>query len=184
MNLQKQLCLPLAKTDVENLTVVITNNEPEEEPTTKPQETQPKTSKFRCTHCNRSFTSKRNVRQHSKICKKRVYQCEYCLKKFRSVSLKRSHIRIAHKVKPENVTFKCTMCDEEFRNKSARAYHTKIKHNPQETVYPCEICGKTFVIKNSLKLHMGVHNKDRTVVVCQLCGKGFHYSGNCFFFFN
>lgn len=51
--------------------------------------------------------------------------------------------------------------------------HIKDSHQAADTKYNCHICGKTFVHKNSFKIHMKLHETGPQRNECDICNKMF-----------
>lgn len=134
----------------------------------------------KCRYCHKRFPTSELVRKHLNICKsKEKHMCDYCSCQFPTLSTKKFHIKMKHsdKIGIKAPEFECDVCKEVFPSSNARNYHKITRHNTSGKTYTCEICGKSFVIKNSFNQHMEVHNKDVSKVICPICGKGFHYRG-------
>lgn len=134
----------------------------------------------KCRYCHKRYPTPELLKRHSEDCKaKEIHLCDYCPCQFPTLSSKKFHIKVKH---PDQIGLKapeypCDVCKEVFPSSNARAYHKVTRHNTAGKHYTCEICSKSFVIKNSYNQHMEIHNKDVSKVVCPICGKSFHYRG-------
>lgn len=107
-------------------------------------------SKFFCSECNTSYSSKINLAIHlsSKMHQpEKRYQCGHCQKRFSlQIYLKR------HKLCHVNTgsLFKCPDCWKKFFRLSDFLIHQK-RHKEKD--YKCSVCYRNFISKNMLELH-------------------------------
>ncbi|KAJ8954060.1 hypothetical protein NQ318_004365 [Aromia moschata] len=136
--------------------------------------------KHKCVSCHKRFSTKGDLNEHLKCCKKYVmFKCEVCDSKFSSLVRKQHHMRMKHTGKSSEI--KCEVCDQVFKNHNAKSYHKLTRHNTEGKKFKCDICDKAFYIKNSLNQHLECHTRDVSKVVCPICGKSFHYRGGLFY---
>lgn len=134
----------------------------------------------KCRYCHKRFPTAQLVKKHLALCKSvEKHVCDYCSCQFPTLSSKKFHVKIRHsgEIGVKAPEYQCDICNEVFPSSNARAYHKVTRHNTSGKNYTCEICGKSFIIKNSFNQHMEVHNKGVSKVVCPICGKSFHYRG-------
>ena len=143
---------------------------------------------YPCTHCDYSFTSKRDLMTHlvgheeispfeCKSCDKRFptekrlsihekrehgkqYVCNFCQKVFVSGSKLSKHILIHTGEKP----FNCNICQKAFSQKSHVTFHQNTVHSKdgsKDRRYGCPNCGKRFSTKGILTKHQMLHENDR-----------------------
>lgn len=137
----------------------------------------------KCRYCHKRFPTNELVKKHYINCKlKERHTCDYCPCQFPSLTAKTFHIKVKHseQIGIKSPEYACNICNEVFSSSNARGYHKITRHNTSGKFYTCEICGKSFVIKNSFNQHMEVHNKGASKVVCPICGKSFHYRGKLY----
>ncbi|KAJ8871857.1 hypothetical protein PR048_028197 [Dryococelus australis] len=107
--------------------------------------------KFECSHCARSFSSKRPLRFHMMTIhlKETPFQCLICDMKF-PVKYKLDSHMVCH----TEGKFKC-MCGQSFTTKPSMERHslTHINYRP----YTCDWCGLTFTQKSSVERHIVVN---------------------------
>lgn len=78
--------------------------------------------------------------------------------------------------------FHCKVCDEKYFNaynlkiheNSIRHQNNTLKIRPKKLSRNCDACGKSFLQKQSLELHMKTHMK-YNLYQCELCPRGFKY---------
>lgn len=88
-----------------------------------------------------------------------------------------NHMRSKHG--PDAKKFVCSQCARCFKNSRTLMSHEKT-HLPDELklTYPCHICQKKFVNKNSLKSHIISVHEMANLFTCESCGKGFSTKSN------
>ncbi|XP_063709726.1 zinc finger protein 879-like [Culicoides brevitarsis] len=129
---------------------------------------------FSCHLCQKRFTSKGNLSYHLTTHQPNLHsmQCKICEKWLKNKVCLRKHM-IQHSAE----RLKCHLCsDYETVNKQCLANHIRIKHNDEKN-FLCEICNKSFKLKNTLKNHLRQHTKE-TPYSCEFCKRKFTSSGN------
>ena len=118
-----------------------------------------------CIHCNRMFTSQRNLKQHLIIhTAEKKHMCEFCGKVFKLKDSLRIHY-FSHG-KGEKI-YKCTQCSKSFASKYRYNQHL-LRHG--NAMYLCDVCGKSMKYPGSLRCHKLLH-KQKTLYNCATCGK-------------
>uniref|UniRef100_T1GV26 Protein krueppel n=1 Tax=Megaselia scalaris TaxID=36166 RepID=T1GV26_MEGSC len=157
----------------------------EDKPRKKKAKKQPKKpTKFKCDVCPKSFyiefRYKAHMREHMGLV---PFECPHCDAGFSTFDSYKAHIKELH----ENVgvVYKCTepkhadkygnkkpfMCEEcgkTFVHKSALTLHM-YSHNEKEKPFPCEQCPKRFTSKSALNQHMLRHTGEKNFM-CPYCG--------------
>ena len=67
--------------------------------------------------------------------------------------------------------FNCILCDISFEFKSKLKHHERKEHNKNRSV--CMECGKDFICKESLKVHMNLHTDEKKYKCREDCDKAF-----------
>ena len=145
--------------------------------------------KHECKHCKTKFDSRLLLQEH----KCSVLECELCNLMFQRKKDRDKHWMENH----DDVTFNCTKCTKSFnsqcdldrhikthpnticeicsldcKSRTKLEGHKKSKHSQGPKVrFPCDVCGKTYKNKGSLKEHMvGAHGHPGNFS-CDVCGK-------------
>lgn len=127
--------------------------------------------KFKCTHCDRLFTTissqKAHINNvHLKI--RKVHTCE-CGKVFNFKSNLIHHRQKDHL----NTRFPCTSCDKVYLAKNNLIAHIERKHEPNRPKAPCDICGKMVAIGQCLLRHVKSH-RQKIPCTYEGCEKSYH----------
>lgn len=125
-----------------------------------------------CAVCGKCFKRKRDLDRHLVLHSGvKPHRCDTCGKGFYNRSTLIKHFRV-HTAKGN----KCATCGEIFGKRYELALHYVIKHTRART-HDCEICGKRFVHKSHLDMHIVRHTELRPYV-CNVCGKMFKANSN------
>ncbi|XP_055549093.1 zinc finger protein 431-like [Wyeomyia smithii] len=151
--------------------------------------------KFKCPHCDRSFTQSNNliyhVRKHtgekpfpcdkcekSFICKSHLlshqrshvndqpFVCEFCSKRFNQACNLTKHLRVHSGEKP----YKCKFCNKAFMNLSNMKTH-EMRHRGERN-FTCDVCSKSFYDSHHLERHIATHSTEKQFK-CALCPKAY-----------
>lgn len=120
--------------------------------------------KFKCPKCDEMLPTKHclkiHMKKHSKV---KSFQCDFCNKLFVSKITMEKH-RAGHEGRPLDCQVKCNQCDR-FMHASLLRTHIQRSHptnNDDEIKRPhkCSTCGKSFIVKINLNLHIRVCHPD------------------------
>ncbi len=126
-------------------------------------------TKFQCDECQYEANSNHAVVNHKRrMHKQHNLCCRICDKTFGVNSDLQRHIKSHTEVSI------CDICGKHYKTPSQLVLHRK-KHDPdyiQPDPIPCEICGKMFAGKVSLRCHVDIiHKGKRKWFLCNYCGK-------------
>eukprot|EP01083_Nonionella_stella_P066336 174598_1 len=131
---------------------------------------------YSCTECGKSFRDRGDVNRHMWIHKSRNlrnFPCDFCPKRFYCQSQLTAHRRVHTGEKP----FVCTHegCTRTFAHQGGLRDHLRRHNNIKR--FHCELCSKSFVQSQELKLHRRSHGilSENAPVKCDECGKQYSH---------
>ncbi|XP_069969274.1 uncharacterized protein [Bactrocera oleae] len=120
-----------------------------------------------CAICNKSFSTKWNLKIHSWVHANRTskpFKCEHCPKAFvREVDFK-NHMNAHKQIKP----YTCEYCGCKFIRKYNYMRHRREHHGNKK--FTCDLCKKSFHRHYYLIEHRRIHTGERPFQ-CTICGK-------------
>eukprot|EP01083_Nonionella_stella_P261004 889280_1 len=137
---------------------------------------------WNCEICHNSFKTKKLLAQHVESHK--TYVCDLCPKRCNTIADLNKHKRMIH-VDPESTGessyYQCDRCGRVCGSATGLKVHQRRIHGimpeSQKLRAICELCGKDYVSKGGLKVHMLAHS-DLRPFSCDICNKSFkvrHY---------
>ena len=140
-----------------------------------------------CKKCYNVFESKQSKEEHFKTCavsqkesfwnaETKKYRCPFCEKvlKTQHVVWFAGHMKECHTTggikKKFKPVFACEVCGKEFKLKSTLKMH-KVVHST-ERPFQCDICDKSYKVSVDLTYHMKKHD-DTFEYSCEICAKQF-----------
>ncbi|XP_058461199.1 GDNF-inducible zinc finger protein 1-like isoform X2 [Malaya genurostris] len=126
-----------------------------------------------CHVCAKQFTSKSNLTYHLTTHQPKIHQvqCEQCKKWLKNKLCLRKHM-----VQHSMVRHKCNLCDYSAANMQCLRNHMRVQHTDLKP-FACDVCGKTFKLKNTLLNHHVQHTGVKKFC-CEFCSRTFASSGN------
>lgn len=127
---------------------------------------------FKCTTCQKSYPTLKEVTEHKRRLKHaeyRLVKCEYC-RKLITCKMLSVHVKCHGEKK-----YECDICHQKFAIGNNLKRH-KMRHT-DERPYVCAKCGKRFIQRVSLLAHEKTHETDRSKTYnCQFCDRVFSRS--------
>ncbi|GLV35901.1 Chromatin-linked adaptor for MSL proteins [Carabus blaptoides fortunei] len=122
-----------------------------------------------CDTCGQGFKWLNDLSNHKRRIheKLRPYVCKICGKTCGTSATLKSHVRYHTGERP----YKCTVCKAAFTQNSSLKEHM-YKHTGGEEG-SCPICAKVFKTPLRLRTHIKRHNTQRKLYPCDLCGRMF-----------
>lgn len=125
------------------------------------------TTQYDCNICDKSFTTKWNMKQHKWVHASRSskpFKCTVCPKAFVREVEYTAHVNTHKSIKP----YTCNHCGRQFARKYNWLRHTREHERPKG--FRCEDCGKVFHRAYYVKEHRRSHTGERPFE-CIICGK-------------
>lgn len=129
---------------------------------------------FTCEICSKNFLCKSNLSYHLTTHKNFEFQveCTICKKWLKNKICLRKHMTVHSEIRHF-----CDICDYSAANKQCLMNHKRVQHSDTKS-FTCDVCLKSFKLKNTLTNHVNAHNGLRKYS-CEFCLKTFVSSGNC-----
>eukprot|EP00092_Neocalanus_flemingeri_P015451 GFUD01016727.1.p1 GENE.GFUD01016727.1~~GFUD01016727.1.p1 ORF type:complete len:391 (+),score=76.68 GFUD01016727.1:44-1216(+) len=116
-------------------------------------------SKFCCVHCPKKYKRMDKLLEHIQaIHEMKTFECILCPKKYNRNQLLIEHIQAVHEMK----SFKCPHCEKKFRYKKSISIHIQAIHNMRK--FLCHICDKKYRDKRNLRQHIEAAHGDKSAV--------------------
>lgn len=108
---------------------------------------------YQCTECNQTFSNHDFLKQHShSIHNRKFFKCSYC----NSLFITEGALRV-HNARKHDIV--CKRCLLKVESEELLVEHEKI-HENDPNPFSCKECGKGFLKKNRLVLHLRVSSRD------------------------
>ncbi|CAG9106463.1 unnamed protein product [Plutella xylostella] len=128
-----------------------------------------------CDVCDLGFINQLRLKNHVRIHETGSFKCSFCEKVFTTKLKLRCHEKFVHEKNTRRYNTKCPQCDETFANYYQRNRHMLTEHNKNAANYNCNICERVFLMKSKLTSHIKkVHLMERNHV-CNECGHTFFW---------
>ncbi|CAG9135143.1 hypothetical protein JYU34_021810 [Plutella xylostella] len=120
--------------------------------------------KFKCSKCDETLPTKNCLKLHmKKHTKVKNFKCEYCGKLFVSKITMEKH-KQSHEGQPIDCHVKCAQCDRTMHASLIRTHvqraHSVSTDDDVKRPHKCLTCGKSFIVKINLNLHIRVCHPD------------------------
>ncbi|XP_077287033.1 uncharacterized protein LOC143911845 [Arctopsyche grandis] len=147
-----------------------------------------------CPICGKSTKSKYSLQQHMFVHSEKIFICEQCGKKFSMKANLDNHIKKMHskgagrchfcKKNTSNLAehmlihsnkspYRCNICDKTFKLKNGLSFHITLHNNAEKYKCTVEGCQKAFPKQNMLDFHTLKIHSNETPHICQYCSKGY-----------
>lgn len=130
---------------------------------------------YACSICKRrKFTTLYNLSSHESLCTEiPKWKCKKCRAIFTDFSLYAKHKQQGHKTgETFGQELLCSICGMFLLDLTG---HMR-KCHAKERKFICEVCGKTFPVKEYLVRHQDQHKQEK--YVCEICGKSYTHRTN------
>lgn len=128
---------------------------------------QPNVRRVQCSICDKWYDCHDLIKFDCHLFKPTIYfnrlKNKFCLRK---------HCMVQH----SSVRYNCTACEYSALNRQCLQNHMRVQHT-NEKPYTCDVCQKSFKLKNTLINHSVQHTGVRRFV-CEFCERTFASSGN------
>ncbi|XP_031630900.1 zinc finger protein 572-like [Contarinia nasturtii] len=126
-----------------------------------------------CHICAKKFACRSNLAYHltTHQPKTQQVQCTKCEKWLKNKFCLRKHM-----VQHSSIRYNCSICDYSALNQQCYRNHMRVQHTDVKP-FQCDICLKSFKLKNTLRNHQVQHTGVRRFV-CPFCNRSFASSGN------
>ena len=130
---------------------------------------------FNCDQCSARFHFQRQLNTHKRIHIMKS-TCEFCFAEFsRSTNL--YYHQVNKHFDQLNLTehpFKCAKCDKVYSKPRLLKNHQKVhEDDTHPDQYECQICGRNYTSKSSLRAHIAHVHKSNKTYKCKVCNKTF-----------
>ena len=123
---------------------------------------------YKCDICLKSFVKKNTLQSHLMThYDDRPHKCTVCHKGFKRTYTLKEHM----KVHCENL-HKCSYCPKQYTERSQLELHMKTHRENLLIRYQCHVCSKCFTKKSNLKTHMKIHCSEKAYK-CDICLKSY-----------
>lgn len=112
--------------------------------------------KYKCIVCGSKFVSWEEYNRH--LCQGSSIQCSYCNETFFATAQLLEHLEKTHN---EKTLFKCEKCGHFYSMLLLKQYHMVQHVNEHSKPFVCEICGKGFGSRISLRNHEEIHSDEK-----------------------
>ncbi|KAH8035337.1 hypothetical protein HPB51_004578 [Rhipicephalus microplus] len=127
---------------------------------------------FSCSACGKVYFHRLSLRRHEGTHEIKIFQCSLCSVTVARRSLLNSHMLTHSSERPH----KCGTCGMGFKRRAELLRHRST--HTVEKKFKCELCPSAFRKKLSLKRHKEFHERGVDMYNCQECGKTFLYKKN------
>lgn len=127
-----------------------------------------KLKKEKAKNTEKNNTSEALDRKKSKV---GLFHCNECDNTFRLLGAYKNHKRDG------KCRFECEFCGKIFTARYYSNYKSHLKYHMKDRSHKCDICGKSYIEAQTLKIHLRKHSGDRPYV-CDHCGLQFYSSSH------
>ena len=124
-----------------------------------------------CSLCDKTFTTKTNLKKHVLSHGAKTEECPKCGKFFHHKYYLREHIKHTHSVGKKSI---CPHCGKLLKNHFSLNAHMRHFHSGIEDTFTCDVCARVFRQRGNLMKHKLVHSTEKTFK-CNLCTEAFKF---------
>lgn len=133
-------------------------------------------NRYNCRFCFGRFTSGLKKHEQEHIALNGGLECHFCGKKFRIRNLIREHIRMVHftdKTDPNRVRYTCDLCGRSYSEKASLRNHKRDKHSDNPKIKRKVLCPLCGKSVQSVAVHIYHMHETHEMLTCDLCQKQF-----------
>ncbi|XP_021368279.1 zinc finger protein 37-like isoform X10 [Mizuhopecten yessoensis] len=128
--------------------------------------------RYPCSACQKICKSQDDLIRHQTVHQKPVIVCRICENlSFPTPQSLKDHLIQNH---GQEFTHFCFQCGKGFKSDAGIKDHQKVYHVSSLECPVCEVCGKSFALRNRLVVHMRSHSHQRPFM-CPHCGKAYKH---------
>lgn len=131
----------------------------------KGESSKAKEKREKCSMCNKKYSLKHWLANHSGD---RPYECYLCHKSYKTRSILQEHMSAYH---IGDTACVCDVCGLIFPVITKLRKHFVYKHTTARP-YQCDLCPRTFKLLNGLKIHRRTHTGEKPYT-CKICSASF-----------
>lgn len=132
---------------------------------------------LKCPHCPNAFYRRYALQIHlRKHTEDKPMHCKYCNKSFRSPYLYFKHCAsTVHEIKsPAKMLLVCEICGRLFMKKYQLELHLKKVHSQKKQMFSCTYCSHKTTSSKNMERHVALHLETKKECICEQCGKTFY----------
>ncbi|XP_063705935.1 zinc finger protein draculin-like [Culicoides brevitarsis] len=133
-------------------------------------------TRFHCRYCFGHFPNSLKKHEAEHIVANGGLECHHCGKKFRIRNLIREHLRMVHftdKSDPNRVRWTCDLCGRSYSEKASLRNHKRDKHSDNPKIHQKVLCPLCGKAVRCVSVHIYHMHEQHDLLTCDLCQKQF-----------